>query len=113
MDILNILLEKKGKGLTAEEEAARDAYALAQVRQRRNNLLNATDKYTATDFAMSDSDKKAILEYRQALRDITKTKPTLDWNTAVVNNITWPTSPFVSDYDMILAGINLVPTKKE
>ena len=108
MDILNILLEKKGTGLTAEEIAARDAYALEQVRRRRNNILNLTDKYTATDFVMTSSEKTAILAYRQALRDITNTKPTLDWNSAVVNNITWPSSPFVSDYDMIMAGTNLV-----
>ncbi len=106
MDILNILLEKKGKDLTAEEEAAKDAYALEQIRTRRNNLLALTDKYTASDFSMTDSEKTAILAYRQALRDITKTKAELDWNTAKVTNITWPTSPFVSDYDMIISGIN-------
>lgn len=106
MDILNILLEKKGTGLTAEETAAKDAYALEQIRTRRNNLLALTDKYTASDFAMTSSEKTAILAYRQALRDITKTKPELDWETALVSNITWPTSPFVSDYDMIMAGIN-------
>jgi predicted RND superfamily exporter protein len=106
MDILNILLEKKGAGLNAEEESAKDAYALEQIRTRRNNLLALTDKYTASDFSMTDSEKTAILAYRQALRDITKTKAELDWNTAKVTNITWPTSPFVSDYDMIISGIN-------
>jgi hypothetical protein len=106
MDILNILLEKKGTGLNAEEESAKDAYALEQIRTRRNNLLALTDKYTASDFSMTDSEKTAILAYRQALRDITKTKAELDWNTAKVTNITWPTSPFVSDYDMIISGIN-------
>ena len=106
MDILNILLEKRGINLTAEETAAKDAYALEQIRTRRNNLLALTDKYTASDFVMTDSEKAAILTYRQALRDITNTKPELDWNTAKVTNITWPTNPFVSQYDMMMAGIN-------
>lgn len=106
MDILNILLEKEGVGLTVEEEAAKDAYALEQIRTRRNNLLALTDKYTASDFAMTDSEKTAILTYRQALRDITNTKPELNWQTALVSNITWPASPFVTEYDMIMSGIN-------
>ena len=32
MDILNILLEKEGTGLTAEETAAATEYGLAQIR---------------------------------------------------------------------------------
>lgn len=106
MDILNILLETQGVGLTVEQTAARDAFALKQVRTKRNNLLDLTDKYTASDFAMTDSEKTAILAYRQALRDITNTKPVLEWNSARVTNITWPTSPFVSEYDIIMSGIN-------
>ena len=55
---------------------------------------------------MTDSEKAAILTYRQALRDITNTKPELNWQTALVSNITWPVSPFVTEHDMIMSGIN-------
>ena len=109
MDILNILLEKKGVNLTAEETAAKDAYALEQIRSRRNNLLNLTDKYMLADFSITAEEKTALTTYRQALRDITNTKPELDWNSGLVTNITWPTSPFISEYDMIMSGPNLVP----
>ena len=64
--------------LTAEEEAQRDQEesdwaagafdrAIADLRQRRNNLLSATDFYALSDVTMSDEMKK----YRQDLRDIT------------------------------------------
>ena len=108
-DILDILLEKQGVNLTADEIAARDAYALEQVRIRRNNLLDLTDKYTSSDFPLTDTQRNNVLSYRQALRDITSTAITLDWNTAIVDNVTWPSSEFVSEYDIIMSGINVVP----
>ena len=65
--------------LTAEEEAQRDQEeanwnagafdrAIADLRQRRNALLSATDFYALSDNTMSDEMKK----YRQDLRDITE-----------------------------------------
>ena len=65
--------------LTAEEEAQRDQEeanwnagafdrAIADLRQRRNNLLSATDFYALSDVTMSDEMK----QYRQDLRDITE-----------------------------------------
>ena len=64
--------------LTAEEEAQRDQEeadweagafdrAIADLRQRRNNLLSATDFYALSDVTMSDEMK----DYRQKLRDLT------------------------------------------
>ena len=63
--------------LTAEEEAQRDQEeadweagafdrAIADLRQRRNNLLSATDFYALSDNTMSDE----IKQYRQNLRDL-------------------------------------------
>ena len=65
--------------LTAEEEAQRDQEeadweagafdrTIADLRQRRNALLSATDFYALSDNTMSDEMK----QYRQDLRDITE-----------------------------------------
>jgi len=65
--------------LTAEEEAQRDQEeadweagafdrAIADLRQKRNNLLSATDFHALSDNTMSDEMK----QYRQDLRDITE-----------------------------------------
>ena len=81
---------------TAEEETSRDneetawtnaapARALANLRQRRNNLLAKTDFYALSDVTMSDD----MTTYRQALRDLPAGKDTVD----KVNNATWPTKP--------------------
>ena len=81
---------------TAEEETARDneeaawanaapARALANLRERRNQLLAETDFYGNSDVTMSDD----MTTYRQALRDLPAGKDTVD----KCNNATWPTKP--------------------
>ena len=81
---------------TAAEETARDneeaawanaapARALANLREKRNNLLKETDFYGNSDVTMSDDMKT----YRQALRDLPSGKDTVD----KCNNATWPTKP--------------------
>jgi len=81
---------------TAEEEKARDleeqawadgapARRMADLREKRNQLLVETDWYGMSDVAM-DSD---MTVYRQALRDITKQTPSDD----TLSNITWPKKP--------------------
>jgi len=82
--------------LTVEEEAQRDQEeadweagafdrAIADLRQRRNALLSATDFYALSDVTMSDD----MTTYRQNLRDLTNGLSTVD----DVNNVTWPTKP--------------------
>tara|TARA_B100000287_G_scaffold420011_1_gene458900 strand:- start:603 stop:881 length:279 start_codon:yes stop_codon:yes gene_type:complete len=82
--------------LTAEEEKARDAEEKAwadgaparrmeELRRRRNVLLTETDWLGNSDVTMSTAWKN----YRQSLRDITKTTPADD----ALSNITWPTKP--------------------
>ena len=82
--------------LTAEEEAQRDQEeadweagafdrAIADLRQRRNSLLSATDFYALSDNTMSAD----MTTYRQNLRDLTNGLSTVE----DVNNITWPTKP--------------------
>ena len=81
---------------TAEEEAQRDAEeqawndgafdrAMADLRQRRDNLLKATDYLALSDNTLSAD----MTTYRQDLRDITDGLTTIDQ----VNAVTWPTKP--------------------
>tara|TARA_R100000388_G_scaffold18691_1_gene14422 strand:- start:2539 stop:2796 length:258 start_codon:yes stop_codon:yes gene_type:complete len=61
--------------LTAEEK-------LNYLRTERNKKLQATDVWALSDRTMTQAQK----DYRQALRDITKTATSLD-------DVTWPTKP--------------------
>ena len=81
---------------TAEEEAARDAEeaawesgafdrAMADLRQRRNALLAATDFNALSDVTMSAD----MTTYRQNLRDLTNGLSTV----ADVNAVVYPTKP--------------------
>ena len=81
---------------TAEEEAQRDAEelayangafdrAMANLRQRRNSLLTATDYLALSDNTLTTE----MSTYRQALRDLTDGLTTLD----EVNAVSFPTKP--------------------
>jgi hypothetical protein len=81
---------------TAEEEAQRDAEelayangafdrAMANLRQRRNSLLTATDYLALSDNTLTTE----MSTYRQALRDLTNGLTTLD----EVNAVVFPTKP--------------------
>jgi len=82
--------------MTAEEISARQAEltawndgafdrAMADLRNKRNNLLAETDWYANSDVTMSDD----MRTYRQNLRDITSGLTTVE----DVNSVTWPTKP--------------------
>jgi len=81
---------------TAEEEAQRDAEeqawndgafdrAMADLRQRRDSLLKATDYLALSDQTLSDD----MRTYRQSLRDITNGLTTV----ADVEAVVFPTKP--------------------
>jgi hypothetical protein len=81
---------------TAAEEAARDAEeaawesgafdrAMADLRQRRNALLAATDFNALSDVTMSAD----MTTYRQNLRDLTNGLSTV----ADINAVVYPTKP--------------------
>ena len=59
-----------------------DEEKLEQLRTSRNLLLMNTDSWALVDRNMSQEQK----DYRQALRDITKTYKSLD-------DVKWPTKP--------------------
>ena len=78
---------------TAEEEKEFDAIEKAWVdgatdrnlnmlREQRNLLISKTDWWASADLTMTDAQKN----YRQDLRDITKTYKSLD-------DVKWPTEP--------------------
>jgi hypothetical protein len=71
-----------------DKVAAKTAQAWSQIRQQRNTLLTQSDwTVTAPDLPESILDKRVQwLEYRQALRDITK-------NTTDPTQIEWPQVP--------------------
>ena len=82
--------------LTDAEETARDAEetafandafnrAIANVRDKRNRLIEETDFYALSDVTMSSD----MTTYRQNLRDITNGVDTVD----KCNAISWPTKP--------------------
>ena len=90
------LVNGKRIKFTTAEETARDneeavwanaapARALANLREKRNNLLKETDFYGNSDVTMSDD----MTTYRQALRDLPNGKDTV----AKCTNATWPTKP--------------------
>ena len=81
---------------TVEEEAARDAEelayangafdrAMADLRQKRNSLLTATDYLALSDNTLSAD----MTTYRQALRDITNNLTTLEQ----IQAVEFPTKP--------------------
>ena len=81
---------------TAEEEAQRDAEesafangafdrAMADLRQKRNSLLTATDYLALSDNTLSAD----MITYRQALRDITNNLTTLEQ----IQAVEFPTKP--------------------
>ena len=72
----------------AEEKTWRDAAparALADLRQRRNQLLAETDFYALSDVTMSED----METYRQELRDLPSGLTTVE----DVDTVTWPTKP--------------------
>ena len=81
---------------TAAEETARDAEEaaweagafdrkIADLRQRRTQLLSATDFYALSDVTISED----MTTYRQALRDLPSGLSTVE----DVENVTYPTKP--------------------
>lgn len=62
-------------------------------RKNRNDLLNETDKYMTTDFPITEEQKKEVSEYRQKLRDCTKTFTEVKFDERHQLVQTFPTKP--------------------
>ena len=62
-----------------------DAQKSTEIRNKRNSLLNDSDKYMIEDYPISKEDKDKVKTYRQQLRDITNQKSFPD--------VTWPDFP--------------------
>ena len=85
---------------TAAEETARDneeaawanaapTRALADLRDKRNRLLQASDWEIMQELEKGNAISDNMKTYRQALRDLPNGKDTVD----KCNNATWPTKP--------------------
>ena len=85
---------------TAAEETARDneeaawanaapARALAELRSKRNSLLQSSDWEIMQELEKGNEISDDMKTYRQALRDLPAGKDTVD----KCNNATWPTKP--------------------
>ena len=85
---------------TAEEETARDneeaawenaapARALANLRDKRDRLLQSSDWEIMQELEKGNAISDDMKTYRQALRDLPAGKDTVD----KCNNATWPTKP--------------------
>ena len=85
---------------TAEEEAARDAEeaawsagafdrAMADLRQRRNRLLQESDWTMLADTTLTNVQKTSWMNYRTELRNITDGLSTVD----DVNSVVFPNTP--------------------
>jgi len=85
---------------TAAEETARDneeaawanaapTRALADLRDKRNRLLQSSDWEIMQELEKGNAISDEMKTYRQALRDLPNGKDTVD----KCNNATWPTKP--------------------
>ena len=85
---------------TAAEETARDneeaayanaapARALAELRNKRNGLLQTSDWEIMQELEKGNAISDEMKTYRQALRDLPAGKDTVD----KCENATWPTKP--------------------
>ena len=85
---------------TAEEETARDAEeaawanaaparALAELRNKRNGLLQTSDWEIMQELEKGNAISDEMKTYRQALRDLPAGKDTVE----KCENATWPTKP--------------------
>ena len=85
---------------TAEEEAARDAEeaawsagafdrAMADLRQRRNKLLQESDWTVLSDNTLTNVQRTSWMNYRTELRNITEGLSTVD----DVNSVVFPNTP--------------------
>lgn len=85
---VNTRVSTDGKKVTfippTEEELDKDAESIA--RSQRQQLISSTDYLVLADYPLSEDKRHAIMEYRQALRDITKQS---GWP----RNIVWPVRP--------------------
>lgn len=63
--------------------------AMANLRQKRNALLSASDYTQLQDIGFNSAERNAWMNYRQALRDITNNIETVEQ----ANSINFPTKP--------------------
>ncbi len=86
-ELVDLTAEEISQRETKEKAWSDGAFdrAIADLRSKRNNLLNETDFYALSDVTMSED----MTTYRQALRDLPSGKDTV----SKCENATWPDKP--------------------
>lgn len=90
-DLSDMVFNKTTKKVTATwvKESYSDSYIWQTVREKRNALLNDTDKYVSiSDYPITDVNLKAMQNYRQKLRDLPN-----DYSDP--RKVVWPDKPSV------------------
>ena len=64
-------------------------YNSTVIREKRDKLLNETDKYMTLDYPISEENRNLIRVYRQALRDVPQQE-------GFPENIIWPEKPDIN-----------------
>lgn len=86
-EIYKYLIEQYKSGKLKIKEFVENVDLLkSDIRAQRNAILSETDYLVNNDYPISDSDKKIIREYRQALRDIPQQQ-------GFPKNVIWPEKP--------------------
>lgn len=81
-----IISQMNKKALVIEEPDDDTAIIANNMRYDRNRLLSETDYLVQPDYPLTEDQKKDILAYRQALRDVPEQK-------GFPRNIKWPEKP--------------------
>jgi len=69
-------------------------YPMKLLREKRDELLEETDKYFILDWPhKNEEDKQSWINYRQSLRDLPNTS-TPQMNDGILTNVDWPLKPF-------------------
>lgn len=88
--VLGMLTSEEEQAAYVEELAAREVQSFDQranpIRNRRNELLAASDIYVIVDYPISENKRNEWKAYRQELRDVTL-------QSTFPDEVIWPTEP--------------------
>ncbi len=85
-NLMNEFLHSNGSIIDKYDGPSSRDIGIELLRHKRNKTLEATDKYMALDYPITNSQREEIKSYRQALRDITK-------QPGFPEHVEWPALP--------------------
>lgn len=76
------------------QEAKKETWVWQEFIKQRNERLRESDIYALVDYPhASEKDRQAWYNYRQALRDLTKTAVPICTEESTVGGVEWPAKP--------------------